>query len=154
MKPVQQTTFAPRVEGASTGNCLAAAIASVLDLPLDAVPNFAAIEGDAWWENLQRWLSDRGLGCVCVSLNAPSLDQGGWAWTLADGQWVLLNGKSPRGDWKHVVVGEVVLDGDGTASLQYRHDPHPDGSFLDGEATDVWLFTVADPARVLAGGQG
>ena len=54
MKPVDQTLF-----GEGRGNCLPACIASVLELPLEAVPHF--VLEDDWVGALQTFLE----GLIC-----------------------------------------------------------------------------------------
>ncbi len=46
------------------GNCFAACVASVLDLPLEEVPNFCVAEN--WMEVFQDWLAARGLAAVTL----------------------------------------------------------------------------------------
>lgn len=50
-------------------------------------------------------------------------------------------GKSPRGNFNHVVIGEIKLV-DNKYELHYVHDtsPHHDGEYLDGEPKMIgWL---------------
>ncbi len=113
MKPVMQTRFGDE------GNCLQAAIASLMELPLDGVPDF--VERD-WWGTLQRWLHPMGLYPIIVRAGS-----GGRVPSSVG--YYLISGKSPRG-WDHMVVakeGEVA------------HDPHPDGSGLL-EVEEILLF--------------
>ena len=61
MIPVHQTILADPVRGdGQPGNCYQAAIASVLELPLDEVPHFATFCDD-WVERSQDWFASRGL---------------------------------------------------------------------------------------------
>ena len=103
---------------------MAAAVASVLELDLDDVPNFAAVEGDGWWRSFTDWLAARGWGVIVL--------EGHYRWAgLA-----LTRGKSPRGTYNHLVVtraGELV------------HDPHPSGAGLDGNPIDHWVLVPLDP---------
>lgn len=48
MKPVDQTTY-----GKNKGNCYSAAVASILELPLAAVPYFMGPED--WWTPFVEW---------------------------------------------------------------------------------------------------
>ncbi len=128
--PVKQDTFVPagatpeslEVPGSVRGNCLQACVASIFDLPLDQVPHFVAQQN--WWGSLEAWLGERGL----VPIWVPRGDVFPW------NAHYLATGNSPRGPFKHVVVernGEMV------------HDPHPDGTGLDGPRTGVYLFVAA-----------
>jgi hypothetical protein len=80
------------------GNCMQAAIATILSKPLDAIPHFGAF---AWWPGaLRLWLRGEGLDYTVVK--APPIPQ----------ERAMLCGKSPRGH-SHAVVsegGRVVWD--------------------------------------------
>lgn len=95
------------------GNCLQAAVASLLDKPLDAVPHFSAF---LWWnEALTLWARGEGY-----------LVEGERTDTIPD-RLCIVGGKSPRGV-PHVCVaehGEILWD------------PHPsrDGLVTITEAT-------------------
>jgi hypothetical protein len=102
------------------GNCLQAALASLLDLPLDEVPPFVQDhvdhDGDSvnewhWWNRMLLWLRDRGLGVTSAGVCDPE-----------PGEYVLAMGPSPRGKGIH----HVVINRDG----QLAHDPHPDATGL------------------------
>jgi hypothetical protein len=150
VKPVLQTQFhVPAQEDrdrggdpAVLGNCMAAAIASVLELPLEDVPNFVAFPD--WWGQLERFLGERGLGAV----DLPYGGSKDVALTMAHRQVVLLAGRSPRGDYQHVIVAEALWRTEpGGWWFEFLHDPHPDGAMLRGEPEYLLLFTVRDPAR-------
>lgn len=131
MIPVDQTRFGgPGSPPESLGNCYAACLASILELPLDAVPAALGTTDD-WWPKLQEWLHPFGLGSI--SLQVADGDDLGW---LPRGAFHVLTGKSPRGDWDHAVVacsGRVV------------HDPHPSRAGLHGTARTIELFVALDP---------
>lgn len=90
MSQVTQTILHDPDNGA-IGNCMQAAIASLLDLPLDDVPHFAAIEGDEWWSEFLTWARDLGYEVFVIDGDFPPIP-------------LLLHGKSPRGV-SHLVVG-------------------------------------------------
>jgi hypothetical protein len=104
--PVDQTTF-----GVPGGNCFSACVASLLELPIGAVPYFMH-HGDGWWDAFLAWLAPRGLDALCFELPASG-DAAVWY----PRGFHVLSGKSPRGDHTHSVVarGRDVV-----------HDPHPD----------------------------
>lgn len=125
MKRVDQTIF-----DAVNGNCLAACIASILEVELAEVPNFCEGATTHWLDRLAEWLAPRGLYPLCF--------------TLTGGDWRpqglhILAGKSPRGDWLHAVVarGRDVV-----------HDPHPSRAGVLTHA-DVTLFITFDPVAVV-----
>lgn len=55
MTPVLQTIEGPN------GNCYAACLASLLDIPLDQVPDFGR---RGWANRLRHWLVDFGIGVI------------------------------------------------------------------------------------------
>lgn len=64
MIPVTQTTFGER-----KGNCFAACVASVLELPLEEVPNFCCENWDGeWYQAFKGWLRARGLDAICYAV--------------------------------------------------------------------------------------
>lgn len=130
MRPVYQTTFKGEVAGEETGNCLAACVASILELDIADVPNFAAIPGqDGWWKALYEFVFSYGFHLYPVH---P--DHG-----APEGAYWIAVGKSPRGNYNHCVVAhgkEIVHDPSGKA-----------GPFLDGLAKELYLFVALDPAR-------
>jgi hypothetical protein len=129
MIPVDQTRF-----GDPDGNCLAACLATLLELPLDEVPHFA---GEGWQYRLAHWLGAHGLWALRFAPPQPSSldDAAAWLDETVPG-WCIVSGQAPRG-LLHATVwqgGELV------------HDPHPsrDG-ILDVE--DVLVLVPLDPAR-------
>jgi hypothetical protein len=97
----QTILFSPENEARGVyGNCLQAAMASALNLELDAVPHFAAFE--SWCEAAELWLRGRGLG---------------WRGTygIPVGRSIVI-GPTERGTGAHAVVGD---DG------EIVWDPHP-----------------------------
>lgn len=124
MKPVDQTTF-----GMPEGNCFAACVASVLEVPLDSVPNFCAEKN--WFERFAHWLRPKNLLPVMFLTND--------AQAFVGDAFVLVGGDAARGH-KHSVVycGGVMV-----------HDPHPDRAGLI-TIEDVMLFVAIDPAHVVS----
>lgn len=61
MKPVDQT------EDGFWGPCLRACVASLLELPIEEVPDFAADHGSRWFRELVRWGERKSLHMVCVA---------------------------------------------------------------------------------------
>lgn len=102
MTPVDQTAFEER------GNCLAACIATIFGVPLDALPDF--LEG-SWKKKLQDWSAERGYTAAFLVMPTPMLFQ------LAEdlNGPLIMCGSSPRGR-KHATVWDKG---------QPFHDPHP-----------------------------
>lgn len=112
MTPVAQTIIAPNDDKGMPGNCLQAAIASLLELPLDEVPHFVGRDWETdgnehWWTCWVAWCGDRGLRVG--------------AWEPKAGEYYLGAGPSPRDpeNRSHVAVYRDGL---------LVHDPHPDGT--------------------------
>lgn len=105
MTPVTQTITGDK------GNCLQAAVASILDKPLEEVPHFICY-GESWFIALILFMRDFGYEYHGIAdgslLTDPKFNKG-------IGGYVIGSGMSPRG-FSHAVVckdGEIV------------HDPHP-----------------------------
>lgn len=132
MTPITQTR-----EG-SSGDCIAACIASILDLPLDKVPDvngqvFKSI-GGPWWVRLDALHS---LGYGILVMNVRSLR------TICScpGSLCILLGKSIRG-CGHAVVDRIT-DSIETVMI---HDPHWDRTGLVSVEHVVWLITYTKTA--------
>jgi len=100
---VSQTIFAsPELQAIGVyGNCMQAAIATVLNRPMDSVPHFGTFA--TWPQALRLWLRGEGLDYTYVE--APPIPV----------ERAMLVGKSPRG-YTHAVVSE---------GGQIVWDPHP-----------------------------
>lgn len=124
MKPVDQTRF-----GVPEGNCFAACVASLLELPLEQVPHFPD-HGADWYSAFRDWLRARRLYPVCFEVKRPEDGR-------PDGMHI-LSGKSPRGEFLHSVVAKGAY---------IVHDPHPSRAGIRTEE-DAILLVPFDPANV------
>lgn len=135
MKPLKQTILQDPDNGLY-GNCFQAVIASLLELPMDAVPNF--LEGPTptnWKTETNEWLSARGLVYFEVKLQAPWAE----AFPGVSGLYHEMSGPSPRNkDASHSVVGR---DG------EVYFDPHPSDMGLDGLMED-WQYGFIIPKTI------
>jgi hypothetical protein len=140
MKPVLQTQF-----GAGVGNCFAACIASILAMPIEAVPNFCGEPpfNEHWEAQFNALVAERGLASMWVWPDSR-LRNGlpVFAIQVPAGTNAIATGQSPRGDFLHSVVAEFREDG----CLRLVHDPHPSGEFLNSLVRDLIFFL---PARSL-----
>ena len=130
MKPIFQTKFggaeAPEEE---QGNCMAACLASIFEVGLEEVPDFAGnIANGKWFEIAQEWLAQRNLSLWCTEMKYP-----------------------PRGihirDVKSTTLanpddGHVVVCEDGNVV----HDPNPRSKGV-GATVGYWAFVVLDPSK-------
>lgn len=121
MKPVNQNLFRDESEH---GNCVPACIASILELPLEAVPHFASVHGPYFMKQMRKWFEDQGMG-LCY------LNGGGNVFFSAAHS--IATGKSPRGDFLHSVVWK---------GRQMAHDPHPSRAGLVGTPQEFMIITA------------
>lgn len=106
---VDQTIFAGNAEGIP-GNCLQAAVATLLRLPLEAVPNF--LQTEDWWLSLDRFAARHGYVMLPGGTSEPIFG--------------LAFGPSPRG------IQHAVVHRDGAV-----WDPHPDRTMLTSVSTYI-----------------
>ncbi len=131
MKPITQTLF-----GEGTGNCLTACLASIMEVRIDEAPSAYVGDGSGFNEDLAHW--ERTLTQRMAAM--------GWEWAvwpgdsaaevLTEGEYCILGGKSPRGDFHHAIVGRWVK-----GKIHMVHDPHPSSDEVNGG------FTCFDTVR-------
>ncbi len=143
MKPVNQTLHG------EVGNCFAACLASLLELPISEVPNLA-VDGlppfdpddhlrwaRAFYQNVNRWLEPRGLFYFEVGSHG-GVPQEIWEAIPPDGYWIGIDPEyGPHGH-------AVVMQG-----REMVHDPHPSRAGVR-EIWSVGLLIPLDPARTRA----
>ncbi len=120
MIPVRQTIFVA-TDPKGRGNCMAACLASLLEIPLHSAIDTTSDACRADWEgSIGRWLADRGLKLEDIWPDESEPAE------LADA-YSIGSGPSPRGPFWHAVVcksGRMVFDphpsDDGLVSLE-RH---------------------------------
>lgn len=114
------------VGGPRPGDCLRAAMATIMDRSLLEVPHFVETpgEGAEWWAELVGFVRRVSLGThTILCYDADEWPEG--VNTLDYG--VVLTGPSPRGDFHHAVVADP-------ATLSIVHDPHPSRAGLLGKS--------------------
>jgi hypothetical protein len=134
MIEVEQTIMSP-----PDGNCFAACLASILELPLEVVPNLARFwhdgEWDRAWNKQQRWLERFGLR---VTWAEPS-DAKDWR---PEGYWISTNNVGQGEHDQHATVWR---------GHEMVWNPCPgskaDGSDL-GACTLIEYFIALDPAKI------
>lgn len=152
MKPVMQTRLGTDL--AAPGNCFAAAIASILEVSLESVPDEVELiqrtdrltgetdtvfYGRCWsnyWVELAKWLRDRfGLGMMELEPSAFN----GCGLVFDSEAYMIASGKSSR-DSDHAVVCK---------GRKLVHDPHPEGGGLVGDPDKTrWVFFLPlNPAQ-------
>lgn len=123
VKPVLQTRF-----GYPDGNCLAAALASILEVELCVIPEFGI--GDDWYVRFSEYMVSH-YGLQPIDVYASDLPE-----RFKPKGYHLINGRSPRGDMFHTMVGFCCNP---------IHDPHPKGNCQLLEIESYTLFVVVDP---------
>jgi hypothetical protein len=132
---IYQNDFTP-----STGNSLQACIASIFGQTLKDVPNFITLEC-GYLQGIQNYVNRFGYHAYkkkcCSSMDNTACERNDV------GKICVIRGKSPRGDFGHVVVGKV---GESGSIEEWIHDPHPDSTFLDKSESFGWymIFEVKD----------
>jgi hypothetical protein len=127
MTPVTQTRFyEPDLPAdQQRGNCLTAVVASLLDLPIEAVPNFVQNHVDTggdqdWWQCLHAFVREQGHRLFYLRpVETPGASGSTMGFPAPDpGEYYTVSGVSTRSpDIHHIVIyrdGEMVWD------------PHPD----------------------------
>jgi hypothetical protein len=128
MIPVYQTIFEP-----PHGNCLQAAIASLLECSLDGVPNFM-LYGDKWNDVFCNFMAGFDLEPVTIPVTGCPI---GWH----PSGYYLVVGQLPHGKCLHNVIyknGEFV------------HDPMPggDGNLIGITEYMVFISRLSNPRNV------
>lgn len=136
MKPVQQTII-----DKDKGNCLSACLASLLELPLEEVPNFVWHFKNNFGDAVQLWLRARGFAWLRIRMPKEIKTGDDIRFHALPEVLCLATGKSPRGDYFHSVVGRIT----GGHNFELVHDPHPSGKGLDGMPTCVEFLIPVDP---------
>lgn len=106
MRPVYQT-----IRSLPGANCVQASTASLLNLPLDAVPNFMLAGHPQWFHDWMAWLADRGFQVL----------QHGPGWT-PQGLYIAM-GPAGSDVADHAVVmrgGKLVHDPEGPSARGLR----------------------------------
>lgn len=142
-----QTKFSGDLGTADTGNCFQVCIATVMGLPVEQVPHFYGdryIGIDEANREIAEFLGNFGYQMAYYPTEV--IDSGiasGWFYTGTEEERVvvIVTGQSPRGDWKHAVVG--YMDPTSPNNWTLLHDPHPSGAgILTTEGFEIISKTV------------
>jgi hypothetical protein len=118
MRPVRQTRF-----NRGDGNCFNACIATLLDLPIEAVD--VVWNEDNWLKQLDEILHP--LGYCFIEWN---WDKDSQPWHWVGPCYMIATGDGPRGCKHSVVVHHYIDSDDGKHCVVNHWDPHPDEKFL------------------------
>lgn len=140
MIPVFQTIF-PTEGDASKGNCFAACVASLLEIPLGSVPHVMS-EDNNWRILTNEWLAlHKWMGTVEIHIETEEAH----LYQLPPNLYVIVSGRTTRHPTRlHAVVARTLLTG---STWEYLHDPCPNGNFLTVATHLMWLVPL-DPARL------
>lgn len=123
---IKQTKFYDGTEG--SGNCTEAAVASILGLPLEAVPTFYDGTEGSQHVNLQKFMYNRGFEVLALQHTEA---------VIPDESMYLACGPSSRGCLHMVVMRDGKL----------LHDPHPSNEGILSVSYMLLLFPI-NPARL------
>ena len=121
---VHQDDFSP-----GKGNALQACVSALFHQPLQEVPNFVTLDC-GYYKGIQDYLSGSQYKVLKIPYNEDVVKED------YKGKLCILRGKSPRGDFGHVVIAQIDNDG----SMRMIHDPHPDTTFLDTLQEFGWFM--------------
>jgi hypothetical protein len=116
------------------GDCIAACVASLFEIPLSDVPNFLkeAKAKHSWGLYLlKKWLNDKGYGLIHLTLRDEySIHEINWI--LAPGIFAIASVSSQQFEGgTHAVVVEFK-GADNLYELEIVHDPNPNnGKYID-----------------------
>lgn len=138
MKPVEQTILTP-----PDGDCFAACVASILELPIASVPNYPDPTGPndhSWWWGWQEWLKQFNL--AFVGWNHPIAEDAEVVADILRG-YSICNVRYENPRINHAVVcrdGEIVWN------------PHPLRDTKQHDSIVDWIvFRVIDPSVPIRG---
>lgn len=124
MIPVEQRALHNPEKGIM-GDCFSAVVASMLHLPIEEVPLFAAYEEGVWLKELNRWLFQYNLCYIAIQLDSAET---AIEWIQNLGIKNLYHeaaGDSPR----FPGTGHSTIGKDGMCIF----DPHPEGTGVTNE---------------------
>jgi hypothetical protein len=117
MIPVYQTLFfePDRPVEKQRGNCLTACVASLLDLPIEAVPNFIQVDvagGPNWWWHLHTYLKMMGVEIDGFKIRNPPINR-----------HYIVTGLSARASEEYPIHHAVIYYNGKMVHDPFRDDP-------------------------------
>jgi hypothetical protein len=140
MIPYIQTNISDK-----TGNCLATCIASILEVPLESVPNFAELDSEhtCMVTLADKWLrenhSKRFISFEIYDRSGPKTDVTIYNRLshMMKQELVILSGQSPRKTVDGKIKFHAVIGTPNGWGFEVVHDPHPDGTGIVGQPYGV-----------------
>jgi len=122
-----------QTENYPTGDCMRTVFACMLNKANpDEVPNFMRDGEKTFYPYMESWLTENDLEWI-------ELDYEDWKKTPSVPLGICgITGKSPRGDYDHIVVGDIrhrSEDEKNFRDIYFTHDTSPahDGAFIEGD---------------------
>lgn len=149
MIPVVQSIVGNGKGGRPHGDCFRACVASIFELPLDAVPHFGATDPPSgWFTAVQEWLRPMGLVLDQRSHKEPSDSPKFWppGWWIASVESENFPGST------HAVVMHGYYDQPLGEDWHIRvaHDPSPHPRRTPYVFRGAYWFVARDPALVVS----
>jgi len=126
--PVDQDLF-----GMPYGNCFAACVASILELPSPRCIANVMWDDTRWFQRFNTWAATKGFQALCHPWNDAAAD---YIREHHRDSHIIAAGPAARG-FDHCCVYR---------GLQLVHDPHPDRTGLDRE-NDWTIVWISDAGR-------
>lgn len=128
---VRQDNFDP-----GKGNALQAAVASIFGLTLQDVPNFIEMP-NGYEAEIKDFCYQGGNLANKIPITIDIYTRKEYQQHI--GALCLLRGKSPRGDFGHVIVARFTSSG-----FDFVHDPHHENSMLDRSENFGWCMFFSE----------
>lgn len=144
MKKVFQEIFDAR-----TGDCLSAALASLLEIPLESVPKFNLLAGDPYkgLKSAREWLATE-YRLSLVDIQMEDLEKPGFTGFdlrligAVPGTLCIAGGASANVEGaNHAVVGQIDSRG---LNFEILHDPNPLGKGIVGRPSHLYFLIPLD----------
>lgn len=130
---MKKITKLKQIEQYPIGDCVRSVFACLMGLDsVEEIPNFMRDGEEKYNQHLQEWLDENNLSYIEIDFKAAQV-----AYHIPEG-YCGIAGKSPRGDYDHLVIGEVKYryeDEKVFRDFHFIHDtsPYHDSNFIDGE---------------------
>ncbi len=106
------------------GNCLAACLSSITEIPIEKIPKLEDINGD-WAEEMIGWLWDNGFEFESYNDEDQIIKE-------SNNDYYIVGGTSPRNkNINHSVIYK---------NKNLIHDPHPDNKGIINEPKYLWYI--------------
>ena len=144
MIPVVQSIVGDGKDGRRNGDCFRACVASIFELPLEAVPNFIDPSPIGWWIRLQTWLRPMGLAADHEDHPPDAVPA-----RITVGWWIAsVASENLPGERHAVVMHGTETAGPDDNLLDVAHDPSPHPRRTPYVFLGATWLVAADPAAI------